>query len=182
MDAITRLAVLEKRVRVLTRGLGVSLCLLVVLVTTAWTRRQEPSILRARALIIVDSLGRERIRMGSPVPEPPGRISRMTGLAIRDTAGAERFGLGLHESGQMSMGFDAPPGTGDDRNRERINIVADPKGGAYIRFLNRRTLVAGYLSLGRDDRMWLEFVDVRPDSVVLRRIGFHGEERSTRPR
>jgi hypothetical protein len=37
------------------------------------------------------------------------------------------------------MGFDAPRGKGDDRNGERITIVADETGGGYIRFLDRRT-------------------------------------------
>lgn len=73
------------------------------------------------------------------------------------------------------MGFDAPPGTGDERNRERINISADAKGGAYIRFLNRKTIVPGLLQLGDDDRLYLDFLDVQPSKVVRRRIGFSGE-------
>jgi hypothetical protein len=103
-------------------------------------------------------------------------------MAINDSVGMERFGLSLRVDGGIGMGFDAPPGTGDDRNRERINIVADPRGGAHIPFLNRRTGVVGYLRLAEDDRMWLEFMDARADSVVLRRIGFQGEERTARPR
>jgi hypothetical protein len=82
----------------------------------------------------------------------------------------------------MGMGFDAPRGTGDDRNRERINIVADQSGGAYIRFLNRRTSAVGFLSLGEDDRMWLDFVDVQQDKVVRRRLTFAGEEMVEAPR
>ena len=62
----------------------------------------------------------------------------------------------------MVMGFDAPPGTGDDRNRERINIVADEKGGAHIRFLDRRTSVASRMYLDEQNQVWLKL------SVTLR--------------
>lgn len=165
MDAITRVAALEKRVRTLS-VLGVSICLLLIFITSAWTRHQQPSVIRARGLIIVDSVGRDRILMGSPIPEDRGRIEPSTGLAIRDTTGAERFGLGLFPSGRMGMGFDAPRGTGDDRNRERINIVADSRGGASIRFLNRQTSVAGYLLLSSDDNLYLQMEASSPAGRV----------------
>jgi hypothetical protein len=32
------------------------------------------------------------------------------------------------------------------------------------------------LRLGADDRLWLEFLDVRPQKVVRRRIGLTGQE------
>ena len=182
MDAVTRLGLLEKRVRALTLGLAVSLTLLIVLITSAWTRDQEPTILRARGLIIVDSMGRERILMGSPIPEDRGRIEPSTGLAIRDTTGAERFGLGLFPSGQMGMGFDAPRGTGDDRNRERINIVADSRGGASIRFLNRQTGVAGYLLLGSDDNLYLQMEASSSAGRVWRQIGALRDTTIVRPK
>ena len=71
----------------------------------------------------------------------------------------------------MIMGFDAPPGTGDPRNRERINIVADSDGGAYIRFLNRKTYPAGFLRLDEKDQFHLEFVDVSQGKVRRRQLG-----------
>ncbi len=62
---------------------------------------------------------RVRIFLGSPVPDPAEgrRVAPATGLVINDSAGAERFGLGLFPNGRVVMGFDAPPGTGDERNR-----------------------------------------------------------------
>lgn len=111
-----------------------------------------------------------------PDPREGKRITPSVGMVINDENGYERFGLGLQANGHMSIGFDAPPKTGDDRNRERINIVADEKGGAYLRFLDRRTLVAGFLRLDANNQLWLAFVDVRPTEVVTRRIGFKGEE------
>src|SRR5215813_8419363 len=141
-------------------------------------------VLRARGLIIVDERGRERIFIGSPVPDPKegARRKPATGITINDPAGFERFGLGLFEDNHLIMGFDAPPGTGDERNRERINISADAKGGGYIRFLNRKTSVPGLLQLGDDDRLYLDFVDVQPSKVVRRRIGFSGEQKIEEPR
>jgi hypothetical protein len=171
MSLHNRIARLERQNRRLSIGLTTALLGVAVVSVAAW-RPQQPDVIRARAIIIVDSIGRERVVLGAPIPEPPGRIAPASGMVIRDTAGFERFGVSLFPNGRMVMGLDAPRGTGDDRNRERINIVADERGGSYIRFLDRRTLVAGYLRLGDDNRMWLEFVDVRTDSIMSRRIGF----------
>ncbi len=139
-------------------------------------------VLKVRGLIIVDERGRERIFVGSPVPDPKegARRKPATGITINDPAGFERFGVGLFEDNRMIMGFDAPPGTGDERNRERINISADAKGGGYIRFLNRKTFVPGLLQLGEDDQLYLDFLDVQPSKVIRRRIGFNGENRELR--
>ena len=143
--------------------------------------QQNPAatVLRAHGIIIEDERGRERIANGSPVPDPKEgqRRSPSTGLVINDATGYERFGLGLSDDGLVEMVFDAPPGTGDPRNRERINIVADPKGGAYIRFLNRKTQASGFLRLDDEDQFYLEFVDFREGKVVGRRISFKGEDK-----
>ena len=143
-----------------------------------------PQVLRARGLIIVDERGRERIFIGAPVPDPKegARRTTATGMTINDPAGFERFAVGLFDDNRLIMGFDAPPGTGDERNRERINISADAKGGGYIRFLNRKTIVPGLLQLGEDDRLYLDFVDVQPNKVIRRRIGFTGEQKIEEPR
>jgi hypothetical protein len=143
-------------------------------------------VIKARGLIIVDEQGRERVIMGAPVPDPPKegkRINQAHGMIILDPEGYERFGLGLMDNGNMGMGFDAPRGKGDDRNRERINIIADSQGGAMIRFLNRKTGIPGWLRLGDDDNLYLEFLDVQPanNKVIRRRIGFKGEETVEEP-
>jgi hypothetical protein len=107
----------------------------------------------------------------------------MTGFVINDTAGFERFGLGLKATGRVGMGFDAPPGQGDDRNRERINIVADERGGAFIRMLDRKTGVRARLHLDDENRVALEFLDFPPGEVITRRITIDGDSvvRRTRP-
>ncbi|HLM60809.1 MAG TPA: hypothetical protein VK308_08400 [Pyrinomonadaceae bacterium] len=63
------------------------------------------------------------------------------GTMINDPNGLDRFGLGPgKDSSSVGMGLDAPSGTVDDGNRGRINIVTKGKGGAHIRFLNRKPL------------------------------------------
>ncbi len=143
-------------------------------------------VIKARGLVIVDEQGRERIIIGAPMPDPPNegkRINPAHGMMILDPQGYERFGVGLMDNGQMGMGFDAPPGTGDDRNRERLHFVSDPKGGAMIRFLNRKTSVPGWIKLGDDDKLYLEFIDVQKDKnkVIKRRIGMDGEQTTEEP-
>lgn len=139
-------------------------------------------VLKTRGVIIVDDQNRQRVIMGAPVPDSPAegkkRINPAHGMIILDPEGYERFGVGLMDNGQMGMGFDAPPGKGDDRNRERLHFVADKDGGAMIRFLNRKTSVPGWLRLGEDDKLYMEFIDVQKDKnkVIRKRVGFSGEE------
>lgn len=78
-------------------------------------------VIKTRGVIIVDDKGRERVILGAPVPDSPAegkpRINPAHGMIILDPQGYERFGVGLMDNGQMGMGFDAPPGKGDDRTR-----------------------------------------------------------------
>lgn len=148
---------------------------------------QVSPVIRTRGLIIVDEQGRERLIMGSPVPDPPHmgkRVSPGHGMIILDENGYERFGLGLMDNGNMGMGFDAPPDPANPKkNPERLHFVADAKGGAMIRFLNRQTGVPGWIRLGDDDKLYLEFIDVQKDKnkVIRKRIGMDGEKISEEP-
>ena len=103
-------------------------------------------------------------------------------MIINDALGVERFGLGLQGSGRLVMGLDAPPGKGDDRNRERITLVADENGGSYIRFLDRTTSVPARLYLDDQNRVWLEFIGAEGNEIIRRRIGLSGEETIRAPR
>jgi len=80
------------------------------------------------------------------------------------------------EDGRVVLGLDAPPGTGDDRNRERINLVADEKGSAYIRFLDRRTNVVSRMYLDEQNLAWMSFTDFTQTPGLVRRYGLSGEE------
>ena len=148
------------------------------------------SVIRTRGVVIVDEQNRERVILGAPVPDSPReardgkkRINPASGMIIIDPEGYERFGVGLMDNGQMGMGFDAPPGTGDDRNRERLHFIADKDGGAMIRFLNRKTSVPGWIRLGEDDKLYMEFIDVPKDKnkVFKKRLSFTGEETTEEP-
>jgi hypothetical protein len=148
--------------------------------------KQVSQMIRTRGLIIVDEQGRERVIMGAPVPDPPHmgkRVSPGHGMIILDEKGYERFGLGLMDNGNMGMGFDAPFDPADPRNPERLHFMADAKGGAMIRFLNRQTGVPGWIRLGDDDKLYMEFIDVQKDKnkVIKRRIGFDGEKTTEEP-
>jgi hypothetical protein len=134
---------------------------------------QQPEALRVRQLIVEDGNGRPRIVLGGL--DAPGNYRRI-GMRINDPNGAERFGVSYMDNGTIGLGLDAPPGTGDDRNRERINLVADEKGGAWIRFLDRRTNVVSRMYLDEENRTWLSFMDYTQTPAAIRRYGLSGEE------
>ena len=134
---------------------------------------QQTDTVRARQLVIEDAQGRSRMVLG-PL-DAPGN-NRRVGLRINDTNGIERFGVAFMDDGSMVLGLDAPPGTGNDANRERITFVADAKGGAYIRFLDRRTSVVSRMYLDDQNRAWLSFSDFSQTPALIRRYGLSGEE------
>ena len=179
-DLRNRIELLEtqiRRRRQLTMALVIGIAALSF--STLMGNAQDTRVVRVRTLIVEDESGRDRVVLGAPVPDIKGggRISPSVGLVINDAEGLERFAVGLQANGRMVMGFDAPPGTGDPRNRERINIVADAVGGAYIRFLNRKTSVPGRLILDDKDQFYLEFLDFPEGKTLSRRISFKGEEK-----
>jgi hypothetical protein len=161
------------------RRLRVAVVLLAVfVVATATTlhpraQQQASDILRARGLIIEDDAGRPRVVLGAPMPEE--RTTTRTGLKILDESGAERLGMTLFSNGSVGLGLDAPAGTGDDRNRERINLVADAKGGASITFKDRRTYVASRMYLDSNNQVVLQFHDYSQNPSPMRQIGLSGD-------
>jgi hypothetical protein len=173
-----RLKYVERQLRVTQAACLALAGALVALLITGTSTGDDRDELRAEQLVIVDEQGRERIVIGAPVPDPAGakRISSTTGIVINDTSGYERFGLGLQETGRMIMGFDAPPGTGTGGNPERINIVANNDGTAFIRFLDQNSLLKSRLFLNDENEVLLEFLEITPDSVRRRQIGFEGAD------
>ncbi len=177
---------LERRLRFFQTACALGVFGLVAYACTALPKAQaqpeaSPDILRVRGIIIEDEQGRDRIVLGAPVPDPSEgrRISPAVGMVINDTAGNERFGVGLQANGRMNMGFDAPLGTGNERNRERLTMGADAEGNAYVRFLDRRTLVPFRMYTDEENRAWVEFLNFEleggaPARVVRRRLGFSG--------
>jgi hypothetical protein len=169
-----RLQLLERQVRTLKVTALAAVVLAMILAIVPRPHAQQPTdTLRVRQLVVQDVDGRDRIVLG--YLDAPGNTRRI-GMRINDPKGAERFGLSYRDEGAIGMGFDAPPGTGDDRNRERINLVADEKGGAHIRFLDRRTSVVSRMYLDEQNRAWLSFSDFTQKPPLIRRYGLGGEE------
>ncbi|PYP63653.1 MAG: hypothetical protein DMD37_05635 [Gemmatimonadetes bacterium] len=180
----TRITTLERRLRRTQSVAVLAVTGVLALAAAAWVRPfQQTDTIRAKVLILEDAQGRKRMLLGAPIPEPPGaRIAPSTGMIILDTTGVERFGVGLFPNGMMNMGFDAPPGTGDDRNRERINLTASPNGGAEIRMLDRKTWVRWRVALDSQDSVTLQFLDFPPGEAVMRRFSISGTDFSRQPR
>jgi hypothetical protein len=144
-----------------------------LLPSSTFQAQDQRGVLRLRQLIVEDANGRPRVLLG-PLDPPPS--TRGVGLRINDPAGTERVAVFLTDSGRASIGLDAPLGKGDDRNPERINMAADEDGGAYIRFLDRRTFVAARLYLDEQNRTWMQFSDFSQKPALIRRYGLSGEE------
>ena len=177
-----RLARIEQTNRILIGILSTIFIIVCCALLAGFSQSTPHESLRVRSLIIEDSAGRPRILMGAPVPDRNAAGNPRAGLIINDTAGVERFGLGLQDSGRLVMGLDAPPGKGDDRNRERITLVADENGGSYIRFLDRTTSVPARLYLDQQNRVWLEFIGAQGNEIIRRRIGLSGDETTRTPK
>ena len=183
MNVEDRLVRIEHTNRVLSGILTMLFLVVCSALLAAWSQaRPSADPLRVRGLIVEDANGQARIMMGSPIADRNAGGNPRTGIIINDAAGVERFGLGLQQSGRIVMGFDAPRGKGDDRNRERITIVADENGGAYIRFLDRTTSVPARFYLDEQNQVWLEFATTQANEIVRRRIGFSGDEVIRSPR
>ena len=171
------------RIRALERSvhrhqrITVILGVVAALVATVGFRQQAPNVIRVRGVVVVDEQGRERIFIGAPVPDPKEgrRIAPSTGLAINDTAGVERAAWGLFPDGRVVLGLDAPPGKGDDRNRERVTLVADADGGGYLRLLGKDTWTKALLRLDDDGRAYLDFLEFPAGQIRQRRLGIQGD-------
>lgn len=138
------------------------------LVGATWpTQSQE--VVRAKAFIVEDAQGRERIVLGAPMPD--GR--QYVGMKILNADGAEQFGLGLKPDGSVGMGFDTKPGVGDPRNRERLNMGVTATGQGWIRYLDNRTRARLRLVLDSSDAPVLQLLDWPDDQrILVRQLGF----------
>ena len=172
MERLTRLEAQSRRLRWMVIGL----CALLIFSLSAsrpGAQQATADILRVKGLVVEDAAGRAAIVLGAPMAE--GANSR-TGLKIVDPTGRERIGISIVPNGDAVIGLDAPRGTGDERNPERISLMADAKGGAHIRFLDRRTSVAARMYLDPQNRVWLGFSDFAQTPPLIRRYGLSGEE------
>lgn len=116
--------------------------------------------IKASKLTIVDEQGRSRVILAGKVPDPVEgkRSSTGPGMVILNEKGYEQFGLHLDDQGKIGMGFDAKPGAGDDRNRERINMWVTPDGSPAIRLMDGKTRVKSLWYLDRNETAWMSFL------------------------
>jgi hypothetical protein len=165
---------LERRARLLaaTAVVATALAAAVLLAPPSQAQQMAEST-RVRQLVVEDAGGRPRLVLGQL--DAPGSTRRF-GMRINDPNGAERFGVAFMDDGRMVLGLDALPGTGNDANRERITLAADEKGGAAIRFLDRRTNVVSRMYLDEQNRVWMSFSDFTQTPALIRRYGLSGEE------
>jgi len=180
-DHCRRIAALERSLaRARTCGALTVLVAIALIGGGLATRRatRQPEELTVSKLVVVDDKGVARIVIGQDPPDAQ-RISRATGITIRDATGAERFGVGIMESGVVNMGFDAPVGVGNAM-RDRIGIGVGPKGEAYVMLIDNDTKVPVRLAADADGGGGVEFIDYNCDAgkVIVKRLNFTGEERS----
>ena len=172
-EAVGRqIAALERQMQ-RQRRLLLSACAVIAGIALMGFQAKPPDVLRVRGLVVVDSLGRERIALGAPMPDGRGYV----GMKILDASGAEQFGLGLKPDGGVSMGFDAKPGVGNPANSERLNLGVTATGRGWIRFLDNETRARLFVSLDSSDAPLIRFLDWRDGGrIVERQLGARGEQ------
>ena len=176
-DLAQRIAELERRLRRAQLWATAALLGGVLLALTAWTRAARvPSVLRARELVIEDSLGNARVVLGAPVPDPKGgpRMSPATGMVINDAAGFERFGVGVTATGSANLGLDAPPHEGR-AGGERVDMSASENGGAEFRMLDHRSYVRAHMEIFDDNTVALFFEEPHGDTTFVHRVSATGD-------
>lgn len=172
-ERVTRLERTVRHTRLLAATAGIALAA-TWLTGAAWRPvPQTPQAVRTRLLVVEDSLGRARIRIGAPMPDSRQQV----GMQILSPEGAEQFGLGLKPDGGVGMGFDVRPGVGNPANRERLNLGVTATGQGWIRYLDNETRARLWVRLDSAGAPWVQFLDW-PDErpILVRQIGFAGDE------
>ena len=136
-DTHLQIQSLEQRTRKLERWLltliGLWLFTFGVIAVSAWTwPTQTPAALRASELVIVDSKGVERVRIGGDLPDPlingkrVPRGEKAAGVLLYDGSGQERSGYVTFEpSGNVGL-------TLDTRKHQVAYFVAGPDSGSAL--------------------------------------------------
>jgi hypothetical protein len=158
-----RLKRLERWVWFTLIGWITTTCLLMVLLLKRpHDPRSVSDTLRVRQLIVLDSEGKERIVIGSPLPDPivNGKmVKRRTvvsaGVQFKDPDGTERGGIAAEEDGSFMFGID------DERGRERAHLYYIPKrgSGVYLQSERGSEAVSLLLPRGADGRPGLEITN-----------------------
>ena len=109
-----------------------------------------------RSLVVVDSSGTPRVRIGSDDDEQ--RRDQAVGIVLYDESGTERGGMVTFDDGSAVLALDAPAGVGAPM-RDRAAMMVGPDGGAVIQVLDNETAVPVRLVADPAGGGGLEFLD-----------------------
>ncbi|MBV9765134.1 MAG: hypothetical protein JOZ48_09850 [Acidobacteriaceae bacterium] len=146
----------ERWVRLSMIGWGITVTLLVaaILTSTVHARQPQTDKLRVRELAIVDEMGRERIVIAAPLPNPVvnGRVEKRirvvsAGVQFKAPDGTERGGIAASDDGSFMFGID------DERGHERAHLYYLPSrgSGVYLQDGNDKESVSLLLPAGGRD-------------------------------
>jgi len=112
-------------------------------------------VIQVRGLVVTDSLGVERVIIGSPLPPPQshgfrfdrGNDAQVSGIMLYDSEGQERSGY-VTDDGYGNVFF-----TLDSKTHQRALFVAEPQGATTLKIwgFNGNQLEMG----SSDDGTWL---------------------------
>jgi hypothetical protein len=102
----------------------------------AQSAQEKDGVLHVRGLVVEDSNGHERLRLGAPLPDPVihgvrrKRSGSVSGLLISDANGNERGGFVTADaSGEAFLGLDS-------EDEQKVLLLANPKGGVNFILTN----------------------------------------------
>lgn len=129
-----RLKRCERWMTLAIAGWLITIALVAVMLLMVHRSRQEaPWAIRARSLVIVDAMGKERIVLAAPLPDPivdgrrqKRRVGVSAAIQFKDPDGTERGGVASEEDGSFMFGID------DERGHERAHLFYLPKQGAGV--------------------------------------------------
>lgn len=128
--------------------------------TNAQTNLTGDSVLRVRGLVVTDENGKERIRIGAPLPDPMllgkryKRNGPISGILLMDGEGNERSGYFTSDS----------PGT--------VALTLDTVQGQTAMFLANDETGANLQMFDRDNNHSIEFYAVKDSpNIIVSRAG-----------
>lgn len=133
-----RLARLETRNRILTAGLVGAAAIGLIAAAADRAAPQTFDRIVAREVVVVDGNGRERVVIGSPLPEPrlAGALTKrgeaLSGILLFDGEGNERGGYVTGDDPSSSVSL-----TLDEIGRMSVSLWAGERGSSGLRFGNQ---------------------------------------------
>jgi hypothetical protein len=101
----------------------------------------ENKILKVRGIVVVDSLGLERVIIGAHLPEPNlekgyrvaarGKAGSVSGIMLYDHEGQERGGYVTDDNNGLAFL------TLDSKTQQHFLLLSEPQGGAFMNLWDR---------------------------------------------